>query len=171
MTRTIQTARLEIRPFSVEDTDELSDLLLNDDIKKTYMIPDFDSGEALQKMIDTFMRLSRDPGRFVRGVYLSSALIGFVNDVEIGNDRIELGYVIHPAFWNRGYATEMLGTVIRALLANRFSTVRAGAFFENTASLRVMEKCGMKRCPQTESVEYRGVPHTCIYYESTRETV
>ena len=165
----IKTARLEIKPFAAEDRERLSSLLLNDDIKKTYMIPDFATSEQLEKMMDNFERLSRDEGRFLRGVYDADGLVGFVNDVEMVNryagGYIELGYVIHPECWGRGYATEMLGAVIGAMVSEGFATVRTGAFSENPASMRVMEKCGMQRIELTEEIEYRGQNHHCIYYE------
>ena len=165
----IKTARLEIKPFAAEDRERLSSLLLNDDIKKTYMIPDFATSEQLEKMMDNFERLSRDEGRFLRGIYDADGLVGFVNDVEMVNryagGYIELGYVIHPDCWGRGYATEMLGAVIGARVSEGFATVRTGAFSENPASMRVMEKCGMQRIELTEEIEYRGKTHNCKYYQ------
>lgn len=165
MTELLKTPRLEIKPFSEEDRERLSELLLCEDIKKTYMIPDFATDEELSRMLDSFLRLSRADGRFVRGIYADGVLVGFVNDVEIIDGRIELGYVIHPAHWGEGYATEMLRAAIDEMLAQGLSTVRAGAFSENPASMRVMEKCGMQRCTETEIIEYRGESHLCIYYE------
>ncbi len=165
MTERIKTERLEIKPFSKEDRNDLADLLLREDIKKTFMIPDFADEKALDRMIAVFMRVSETAEHFTRGIYLDSKLIGFINDVEIDDGCIEFGYVIHPAFWGNGYATEMFCAVIHTLLGNPFSCIKAGAFSENTASIRVMEKCGMKRCLQTEPLEYRGKTHTCVYYE------
>ncbi len=46
-----------------------------------------------------------------------------------------------------------------------FTVVKTGAFTENIASIRVMEKCGMRRFDETEEIEYRGKNHTCVYYE------
>ena len=43
-------------------------------------------------------------------------------------------------------------------------SVRCGAFSENTASIRVMEKAGMVREDFTEDIEYRGIMHHCVYY-------
>ena len=169
MIELLKTARLEIKPFAAEDRERLSSVLLNDDIKKTYMIPDFATSEQLEKMMDNFARLSHDEGRFLRGIYDADGLVGFVNDVEMVNRHaggyIELGYVIHPDYWGRGYATEMLGVVIGAMASEGFATVRTGAFSENPASMRVMEKCGMQRIELTEKIEYRGQNHHCIYYE------
>ncbi len=168
MGKRIKTQRLEIKPFSGEDREVLAALLQNTEIKKTFMIPDVAAREALDKMVNTFLALSLAEDRFVRGIYANGELLGFVNDVEIDDGCMELGYVIHPAHWNKGFATEMLRAVIGHLLDNGFSAIRAGAFCKNAASIRVMEKCGMKKCPQLEQIEYRGANHTCVYYEIRR---
>ena len=79
--------------------------------------------------------------------------------------RVELGYVIHPAYQNQGYATEALTAGIDALFQAGISTVETGAFEENSASMRVMEKSGMHRIPRTDQIDYRGNTHTCVYYQ------
>ena len=120
------------------------------------------AGDALRILVD----------RRVSGIPVvndAMEVVGFVNDVEMVNRHaggyIELGYVIHPDCWGRGYATEMLGAVIGVMSGEGFATVRTGAFSENPASMRVMEKCGMQRIELTEEIEYRGQNHHCIYYE------
>ena len=50
-----------------------------------------------------------------------------------------------------------------------FRKVIAGAFEENRASLRVMEKCGMTLQPETEDIDYRGKIHRCVYYAAVGE--
>ncbi len=160
----IQTSRLQIAPFGEQDRPALARLLLDDAIKKTYMIPDLPDEAALDKLICAFLALSHAEDRFVRGIYLDNDLIGFVNDVDITETVIELGYVIAPAHWGQGYASEMLRAVMPALLDKGFACVLAGAFSENTASIRVMEKCGMEKIARTDVIEYRGVVHQCVYY-------
>ena len=63
---------------------------------------------------------------------------------------VELGYMILPIGWNKGYATESIMTVFEACRKARsfwypFSKlyIRAIVDEENPASLRVMEKIGM----------------------------
>ena len=56
-----------------------------------------------------------------------------------------------------------------ALFSEGFSAVKAGAFSENAASIRVMEKCGMTKTGETEQIEYRGKTHTCVYYAIERD--
>lgn len=58
---------------------------------------------------------------------------------------VDIGYCISKKYWNKGIMTEALNAVIDFLFnsvnVNRIQTVHA---FENKASGRVMEKCGMK---------------------------
>jgi len=79
-----------------------------------------------------------------------------------------MGYAYLPAYYNRGYATEAFSGAIDYLLSHGFTTVLAGAFSENPASLRVMEKCGMIKQDFTDEIDYRGVTHTCVYYTISR---
>ncbi len=60
-------------------------------------------------------------------------------------ETIELGYRYHKKFWGNGYGTE----VSRALLQYGFDTINldsiaAIALPENKASIRIMEKIGMR---------------------------
>ena len=104
---------------------------------------------------------------FVYAICLNNKIIGFINDVNINDKEIELGYVIHPSQKNKGYATEVLQKAIQIASELGYSAVKAGAFEENLASMRVMEKCGMTRIEQEDTIEYRGKNHRCIYYEFT----
>ncbi len=165
MINVIKTKRLEIRAFGTHDFDKISELFSNDNIKKTYMIPDFENKKDWDKLVHCMIELSLSEHRFVRGIYLENELIGLVNDVDIQDGRIELGYVIHPDFWSKGYCTEMLKAVIQELLNRDFTIVKTGAFEENYASIRVMEKCGMRRTDESGTIEYRGMKHNCVYYE------
>lgn len=82
---------------------------------------------------------------------------------------IKIGYVIHPARWHNGYATESLRAAITALFRAGFAIVRAGAFEENAASIRVMEKCGMQKTDAAEAISYRGAMHRYVHYEIKAE--
>ena len=95
-------------------------------------------------------------------------LIGFINDVEIDGDSIEIGYVIHPNHKNKGYASEVLAAAIKELFRIGYSCIRTGLFSDNNASRHVMEKCGMKLTSKTDEIEYRGKVHHCNYYEITK---
>ncbi len=161
---TITTERLTMKPFDAEDEAPMIALLVNEEIKKTFIIPDFHSTEEAIHMFKKLQRYSYDDAHYERGVYQDNVLIGFVNDVEIEGTTIEIGYVIDPAYHNRGYATEMLRAVINDLFARGFHAIVAGAFETNVASFRVMEKCGMKRIDKEEYINHQNRKQRCLYY-------
>ena len=128
------------------------------------MIPDFEDEAMYERMFEGFMKMSNGITRYVRGVYLGDTIVGFVNEVEKTEESIELGYVISPKHKGNGYCTEALEKSINYLLAKGYKEIICGAFEHNIASMRVMEKAGMKRIHKTDEIEYRGQVHKCIYY-------
>lgn len=96
------------------------ELLTNQEIKVNFMIPDFKNEKEAINMFKKLQAFSYSDEHYERGIYIDDKLIGFVNDVEIGDGVIELGYVIHPKHQNKGYASEMLKAVINDLLREGF---------------------------------------------------
>ena len=163
-----KTKRLEIRPFCDGDKEKMIEMLYDESIKMTYMLPDFPDREAAEKLFSVFVRLSLDENRYVGAISLDGEVIGFMNDTEIEGGCVEMGYVISPKYQNRGFCTEAMSGAIDYLFEKGFSEVICGAFEENEASLRVMQKCGMKLLQKTDSIEYRGKNHNCIYYSKIK---
>ena len=155
---------MNLRELTEKDEAVLVELLTNDKIKLTYMLPDFPRREDAIPLARRLTKLSLDASRFVRGMEEDGILVGFLNDVEITEDAMELGYAVHPDHWGRGFATAALKLAIAQLFQNGFQTVLCGAFEENPASIRVMEKAGMKKLPKTDEIDYRGRTHRCVYY-------
>lgn len=162
----IKTQRLEMKPYSDADQEKMIELLTNEIIKKTYMIPDFTSREQAIQMFYKIKDYALSEEHYEAGIYLENELIGFVNDVEIEEKTIEIGYVVHPDYHNRGYATECLQAVIEDLHKRGFEQVVTGAFEENEASIRVMRKCGMVLVDKVDDITYQGKIHHCVYYSS-----
>lgn len=159
---------MEIRILSKNDESVLPDLLTSSEIKQTYMLPDFDRREDALPLARRLVQLSQDKAHFVRGICAEGQLVGFQNDVEIADGSIELGYVIHPDHWGKGYATAALKLAIAELFRLGYGEVIAGAFEDNPASIRVMEKAGMRKLSRTDDIEYRGKTHRCVYYSKKR---
>ena len=160
--------RIILRPIRESDRQEMHEMLTDSQIKKTYMLPDFENQEQVEKLFQRFIQLSNQEDRFVRGMDAEGKLVGFLNDVGIEDGKIELGYVVHPDYWGKGYCTEGLKQAMEMLFAKGFREVVCGAFSENAASIRVMEKAGMEKLDLTESIEYRGKIHKCVYYSKIR---
>lgn len=160
----IKTKRLELKAITDKDRDNVIALLTDDMVKQTYMVPDFETEEAVEKLFVRLKELSNSEAFYQVGIFLNGELIGIANEVEQQEKTIELGYAILPEYHNQGYGTEMLQALIAQMFLDGFETVMTGAFEENLASIRIMEKCGMQRIKRRDVIEYRGKMHTCVYY-------
>ena len=158
------TERLVLKAFRECDRPAMIDMFCNETIKKTYMLPDFENKEQAGALFDKFVILSRADDRFLYGVFLDDTPIGFINDCEKNDSMMELGYVITPEYQGKGFATEAVQACIRELFRMGYEHVRAGYFEGNTASRRVMEKCGMHKLPLEEDIEYKGALRHCLYF-------
>lgn len=94
MTDIIITKRLVLKPYNDCDQGAMVELLVNEKIKETFMIPDFHTKYEAIGMFKKLQEFSFSDNHYVRGIYFEQQLIGFLNDVKIMNDKIELGYVI-----------------------------------------------------------------------------
>ena len=150
--------------LSEKDNAAVAEILTDQVVAKTYMVPDFSSEEQVQKLVRRLVELSGGDERYVRGIYRGETLVGFLNDVGINGNSVELGWVVHPRYHNQGCATAAVKLAVEELFTKDFGVVSAGAFEENGASIRVMEKSGMKREDKIDEIEYRGAVHRCVYY-------
>lgn len=153
---------LQILSGNVQDA--MLDILTSKAVAQTYMLPDFEKREDAIPLFQRLMTLSQGETKYVRGIYLEDSLIGYTNEVEIADGAIELGYVIHPDHWGKGYMTRALRIAISELFRMGYEEVVCGAFLQNHASIRVMEKAGMTKIDKIDLIEYRGKTHTCVYY-------
>ena len=159
---------VSLRPIVPEDRERMLDILTSDKVNKTYMLPDFEKREDAAPLFHRLMDMSQGETKYVRAIDLDGGLIGFVNQVEVENKTIELGYVIHPDFHGKGHMPQALQLAFEELFSLGYEEVITGAFSTNTASIRVMEKCAMTKLGKTDEIEYRGITHTCVYYSRKR---
>ena len=154
---------MKLRVFQESDWPRAAMLVTSKDVNRTYMLPDFESVEKARPLFDRLAALSLDDERYVRAMEENGQFVGFCNDVERSGDSVEIGYALCPDIWGRGYATAALKLAIEELFDRGFAQVVAGAFVENPASLRVMEKAGMTPIDKVDDIEYRGRIHKCVY--------
>jgi [ribosomal protein S5]-alanine N-acetyltransferase len=149
----LETSRLTLRPFRKDDVDLLSELMANQDLMR------FSLGvytrEQTQTVLEKFLSWNRAgrPSPFAVVVRSNSALIGYCGFLHWhldGTDEIEIGYRLHPDYWNKGIATEA-ATVVRDHAFRDLELPRVISLIhsENIASRRVAEKIGMMLEKQT----------------------
>jgi ribosomal-protein-alanine N-acetyltransferase len=95
-------------------------------------------------------------------------VIGWIGIGASSRYRGELGfgYMLAPAYWNQGYATEAVRCIVDfgfgSLQAPRIS---AWCYTENHASARVLEKAGLRLERKFEDIEPKsGVSKPCLEY-------
>lgn len=84
----------------------------------------------------------------------------------IAPGEVELGFIVHPTRWNRGIATEAAGLVaVDCFTRAGLRRLVALATSDNPASMRTLEKLGMRRVGQTQHV---SEPTTYEVFELAR---
>jgi ribosomal-protein-alanine N-acetyltransferase len=161
MSAPVETARLTLRAFRDEDVEPLFAIQGDPDaMRYTHAAA---SREACARWHRTFAALETTLGFAPWTVVLreEGRVIGWgglsVDPFEPGWG-IEVSYYFHPAYWGRGFATEL----VRATLRHGFDVLALeaiGAFVRpaNAASARVLEKCGLTLCgyePRLERNRY-----------------
>ncbi|MFK0295207.1 GNAT family N-acetyltransferase [Streptomyces sp. NPDC090442] len=148
----IVTERLVLRAFTPQDLDDLHDLHRRPDVTR-YLLWDTRSREEAATALATRCRevgLTAEGDNLAIAVQLrdTGRLIGEFNlhwlSAELG--RAEIGFVLHPDHSGRGYATEAGRQVLRVAFARYgFHRVIGMCNGNNTASMRLMERLGMRR--------------------------
>ncbi len=161
----IITERLRLASLCDTSREDIIEIIKDDSVRRTYMVPVLATREAEDKLFAVLKNATQSDVRIAYAVYFGDEVAGYINDVGYRDGTVEIGYVISPRYWNRGFCTEALRSVISELFRMGFHTVKAGYFEENAASRRVMEKCGMRETDETEDIDYLGTVHKCRYME------
>ncbi|MFS0865017.1 GNAT family N-acetyltransferase [Fredinandcohnia sp. 179-A 10B2 NHS] len=79
------------------------------------------------------------------------------------NGTVEIGYGIDPDEHNKGYATEAAIALVEwAFLHEAVRKVQAECDIDNVASIRVLEKLGMKRIEEMKGMIYWGLERSSV---------
>lgn len=159
----IETARLWLRPCSVDDLDGLHRLWTHADMRRYLWDDETISRDVALTAIRSSEESFRTDGFGLWLVHLRDldAAAGFCGFRHFGEPpEVEILYGIAPDLWGRGLATEAAHAMLRlGFEENGFARVYAGADPPNAASFRVMEKTAM-RFSKRISIDGRDV----IYY-------
>jgi ribosomal-protein-alanine N-acetyltransferase len=164
----IETKRLILRSFREEDIDVMAQLFANPDFMR-FSLGVFTDRKQTVAFIEKVMGWERAciPSQFgvvPRGEDVVVGYCGFFQHAEVPGE-IEIGYRLHPDYWNRGLITE----AARAVRDHGFrdwklSRVISLIHPENIPSRRVAEKNGMN---VEKEITFRGFP--TLVYAITRE--
>ncbi len=142
----IMTARLELRPHTVDDAPAILSAYSQDREVTRYLCwrphKDLDEARAyLGLCVDGWEQGSEHSWAIT--LTGSQDLIGMVQ-CRLGGHKVELGYVLGRPYWGKGYMAEAVSAVMdRMLSLPDVYRVWAVCDTANAASVRVMEKAGM----------------------------
>jgi RimJ/RimL family protein N-acetyltransferase len=164
----IETERLRLRHYALEDADEQLRILSDPEFRR-HMGPQFQP--TRDKVLVGFGRIAEHWLRLGYGQWAmelkgEARLVGYCGLRHlVPTDEVELLYGCDRAHWGRGLVTE----AARASLRYGFGRMKMGRVMavtdkENRGSRRVMEKCGMR---YERDAVYFDVP--VVYYALNRE--
>jgi ribosomal-protein-alanine N-acetyltransferase len=153
----LQTARLSLRPFARTDVDFLYRLWTDPDVRRYLWDDELIPRETAEEVVESSLASFGQHGFGFWTVSLRERdeLIGFcglrhfTDDFGAGPD-VEILYGVAPAYWKQGIASEAAQAVLQFGFEQAgLETIQAGADPPNVASIRVMEKLGMRFARQT----------------------
>jgi ribosomal-protein-alanine N-acetyltransferase len=143
----LETSRLILRSFQDEDIGRLADLMANGDFMRFSLGPY--TRDQTQGVLQKFLSWNQAglPSQFAVIFRGNNELIGYCGFLHWhldGADEVEIGYRLHPDYWNRGLATEA-ARAVREHAFRDLSLPRVISLIhpDNIASRRVAEKNGM----------------------------
>ena len=146
-TQPLQTERLLLRRFRVEDAQGMFDNWAKDERVTRYLtwMP-HESPDMTRHLLEDWCANYIKPDYYNWIIEFEGEIIGNISVVRLDerDEWAELGYCMGCAYWNRGIMTEAAGAVIDYLFAE-IGVNRVGIWHavENPGSGRVAQKCGL----------------------------
>lgn len=143
-----ETPRLYLRQMAEEDASLV--LQLNSDrevlkyVHETLLENEENAKEIIRNII--IPQYKNNLGRWAVYSKNNSEFIGWCGLKYIAEtQKIDLGYRFLKSFWGKGFATEAARYTLKHGFGNlKIPTIHASAHIDNFASIRVLEKLGMK---------------------------
>ena len=142
-----ETERLVMRPFKKTDYQDYHEYMSREEVYR------FERGKPMTlKESKRFCKewSSKKPVNFwaatLRGTGKVIGNVSFFPEGPPDFRSWNIGYIFNPDYHNKGYATEATRGVIKyAFTELKVHRIVAGCSPDNTASWKVLEKCGMRR--------------------------
>ncbi len=162
----IDTERLSLRSYAMQDVDPLHRLWTDPAVRKYLWDDQLIARERAAEEVRSAMACFETRGFGQWLVLERDAPIGFCGLRPFGEPpEVEILYGLAPGRWGRGFATEAARAVLRYGFEDcGFAQLFAGADPPNTASFRVMERLGMKPVRRARSGDSGA-----LYYAVSRE--
>jgi RimJ/RimL family protein N-acetyltransferase len=147
----LRTERLELRPVQEDDVDRILSYRNDPEVQRWLLRTEVDP-DAFRA---AWRAAADDDHDHSVATVLDGVVIGTVSlSVHDGlgqpgmpeGTEADLGYIFDPAYAGHGYATEAVSAVVAMAFEELgVRRISAGCFADNLASVRILEKLGMRR--------------------------
>ena len=170
-TKTIETDRLVLRPFCIDDIDAAYRNWTSDEKVTAFLRwPAHSAPEVTAQVIKDWIKESASPDFYQWAIVLKelNEPIGTISVVD-KNERLcilHIGYCIGSKWWHKGITTEAFSAIIPYLFdevgANRIESQHDP---NNPHSGSVMKKCGLTYEGTLRQADYsnKGIVDACMY--------
>lgn len=146
----LETERLVLRKFSLEDVEDMFNNWANDDLVTEHLSwPTHKDIDVTNKVLKTWVESYEQEDTYLWAITLkeNNMVVGSIGVVDLDqrHEACSIGYCIGRAFWGKGITTEAFKVVLEFLLNDvGFERVQAYHHTNNPASGKVMEKSGLQ---------------------------
>ncbi|MBS0423814.1 MAG: GNAT family N-acetyltransferase [Proteobacteria bacterium] len=157
----LETQRLILRPLQAEDFEALCVLDSDPDVR-SYFPEGVLNSEEVRTELARYIRAwhTNGFGLFAAIEKQNNQFIGRCGFAKLSSGEVEFGYLFLPTYWGKGYATEASQALLKwATKHMPVDHITGFAPANHLASIRVLEKCGMKF---VKMGNYRDI--ACAFY-------
>ncbi len=142
----METSRLHLRPFEISDAAELYALNADPEVIRYTCDPPFASKDEAAALVSGYDQYdTHGMGRLSVLLKQTGAWLGWCGlKYHPENEMVELGFRFHRRYWGNGYATESARACLSYGFGTGLQTIAARTVAANKASIRVLERLGMK---------------------------
>lgn len=161
---TLSSGNITLDKITLDDVYDYYLIASNKNITISFMLDEVETIKEAKSEIEDVINNYSDNEYYYFAIRLNNKLIGVMKTYE--SDYLELGYAINEDYWNKGYATIALKLVTDYFLKmDRIKKIILGAFSDNYASIRVMEKCGYSFLGiKKDEFYYKGKSRDICYF-------
>ncbi|WP_276134612.1 GNAT family N-acetyltransferase [Polluticoccus soli] len=169
----LSTERLLLRAMSQSDVDALHALRNNDDAMR-YIKKERQTKDEVAKMIERVQNdhHTNEAISWVITRHDEPTLMGTIGlwRIDRPHHRAEIGYMLHPDYWRKGYLTEAIQAVMQYGFEHmKLHSVEGQVDPRNTASRGLLEKKGfVQEAHFKENYHFRGDFYDTVVYSKLK---
>lgn len=143
----LETKRLKLVQVEKEHTQSFYDIMSRDEVTKYYGMESLKSIEDASKIVESFQNTYESKRGIRWGIVLreTGEFVGTLglNNLITWSKKAEIGFELHPSYWNKGITTEAVKEVLRYSFED-LEIFRIGAitYPQNEPSKQLLKRLG-----------------------------